>query len=256
MSTINFIQRGEGYPVLLLHGFCESAEMWFPFANPLIEEYQIICPDLPGFGNSPLIDRLTIESVADVLVNQLETLEIEKFVIIGHSLGGYVALSIAEKYPDKIQGLGLFHSHAFADTEEDKHKRDKALLFLEKHPVQKFIEPFIPSLFYEKRKGELQEEIIKATSIGLQSPLESIRAYTTAMKSRSDRFEIWQKIENHCLFIGGMNDSRISPETYEAHIEAREKVDGYILTDTAHMGMYERPTETLQMIKDFLLKAV
>ncbi|MGK0488903.1 MAG: pimeloyl-ACP methyl ester carboxylesterase [Candidatus Endobugula sp.] len=256
MSTINIIQEGEGFPILLLHGFCETSAMWFPFVAPLLENHQIISADLPGFGDSPILDAITIESAAEAIIHQLDILGIEKFVVIGHSLGGYVALAIAEKYPSRIQGLGLFHSNAFADDKEARNKRDKALIFLNKHPVQKFIEPFIPSLFYEKRKEELQQAIKRAIEIGLSSKAATVKAYTHAMKNRSDRFEVWKNINVHCLFIGGMNDSRISAQISEIHIEAREKVDGYILPETAHMGMYERPTETLQMIRDYLLKVI
>ena len=256
MPTINSITKGSGFPVVLLHGFCETAEMWFPFADALSEHYQIICPDLPGFGNSPLSEDISIESAADDLVEYLQSLDIQQFVVIGHSLGGYVALAMAEKYPEMVRGLGLLNSNAVADDEEGKHKRDKALLFLKKHPVQKFIEPFIPSLFYEKRKDALSVAIIRATKIGLNSKLETVRAYTFAMKHRKDRFEVWKNIEGHCLFIGGMNDSRIPAELCELHIEARTKIDGYIIPETAHMAIYERPSETRQMIQDYLLKVV
>lgn len=256
MPGINFIRKGEGFPVVLIHGFCETSEMWFPFAENLTSDYSIICPDLPGFGKSALIPDLTIESVAKQLIQELRRQNIDEFVVIGHSLGGYIALAMTEKYPKMIQGLGLFHSHAFADDEESKHKRDKALLFLKKHPVQKFIHPFIPSLFYEKRKEELAKEIEFATQIGLTSKLETIIAYTLAMKTRKDRFALWGNANIPCLFIGGMNDSRIPASISENHIESRPKVDGYLIPETAHMGMYERPSETLQMIQDYLLKVI
>jgi pimeloyl-ACP methyl ester carboxylesterase len=256
MHTINSINKGSGFPVVLLHGFCETAEMWFPFADSLSDNYKIICPDLPGFGNSPLSENISIESVADELVEYLQSLDIQQFVVVGHSLGGYVALAMAEKYPEMVRGLGLLNSNALADDEEGKHKRDKALLFLKKHPVQKFIEPFIPSLFYEKRKDDLSKEITRATEIGLTSKVETVRAYTLAMKHRKDRFELWKNIKGHCLFIGGMNDSRIPAHICEMHIEARTKIDGYIIPETAHMAIYERPSETIQMVKDYLLKVV
>ncbi|KYG76702.1 alpha/beta fold hydrolase [Roseivirga echinicomitans] len=257
MPATKAIIQGEGFPVILLHGFCENKSMWFPYANRLAEQYQIICPDLLGFGESPLPNKdITLEGIADELAGFLSENKVEKCVVIGHSLGGYVALALAERHPALIQGLGLFNSTAMGDDEEAKHRRNKSILFLKKHPVPKFIEPFIPSLFYSKRKDELKEEIALATSIGLQSPLETIIAYTLAMKIRKDRFELWKNLPFQTLFIGGANDSRVPLEVAEEHIEERVKVDGYILPETAHMAMHERPTETLQMIQDYLLKVV
>ena len=76
------------------------------------------------------------------------------------------------------------------------------------------------------------------------------------MKDRKDRFELWKQLQCHCLYIGGSHDIRVPLGISELHIEEKDNVDGYILPETAHMGMYERPTETLQMIKDYLLKVV
>lgn len=257
MPAINYTTLGTGFPVIFIHGFCETREMWFPFVEPLAERYRVSCVDLPGYGESPLEQtQLSLEEVADQLANWFRSKGIEKAVVIGHSLGGYVALALAERHPHLIQGLGLFHSMALADDEESKHKRDKALLFLKKHPVSKFIEPFIPSLFYDQRKAELQEEIRKSTEIGLQTPLDTIIAYTLAMREREDRFEVWKNLSCPCLFIGGVNDTRIPVSVCEQHIEERDQTDGYIIPETAHMGMFERPSETLEMIRDYLLKAV
>ena len=231
--------------------------MWFPFVNPLTHNYEIICPDLPGFGHSELESgQISLEEVADQLAAQLQAEGIDEAVFIGHSLGGYLALALAERHPNMVRGLGLFHSHALADSDEDRHKRDKAILFLEKHPVNKFIGPFIPSLFHEGRKDALQAEIARSTEIGLQSPLKAIIAYTHAMRERKDRFDLWCQLPQHTLFIGGTHDSRIPVSMCEQHIEERDHVDGYILPETAHMGMFERPSESLQMIKDYLLKVV
>lgn len=257
MPAIKSIALGQGFPVVFIHGFCETRDMWFPFVEPLAKDYRVFCVDLPGYGESPIEStELSLETVADQLANWFTSEGLEKAVVIGHSLGGYVALALAERHPHLIHGLGLFHSQAMADDEESKHKRDKALLFLKKHPVAKFIEPFIPSLFYDQRKAELQEEIRKATETGLKTPLNTIIAYTLAMRERQDRFAIWQKLPCHCLFIGGVNDNRIPVSLCEQHIEGREHVDGYIIPETAHMGMFERPSETLLMIRDYLLKVV
>lgn len=257
MPTINATISGSGYPVVFIHGFCETSQMWFPYVEPLIEDYQVICPDLPGFGKSSLENtETTLEQVADALTNFLRAKGVHEAIFIGHSLGGYVSLALAEKNPEMVKGLGLFHSTAFADDDEAKHKREKAILFLQKYPVPKFIEPFIPSLFFDARREELKKEIERSTVIGLQTTAETIIAYTKAMRDRPDRFNLWKSLPGHCLFIGGSHDSRVLMADSQRHIEERDLVDGYILAATAHMGMFERPSETLQIIRDFLLKTI
>lgn len=257
MSKIKATVKGNGFPVVFIHGFCETKAMWQPYTHSLTSQYQVICIDLPGFGESPLIEAsFGLEEIADEVVLFLKGMDIHHAVFLGHSLGGYVSLAIAERHPDIIKGLGLLNSTAFADDEEAKHKRNKALLFLKKHDATKFVEPFIPTLFFSKRKDELSSEIQKAIKIGLTSSKATIVAYTLAMKNRKDRFNIWKEISPQCLFIGGANDSRILIDVSERHIEERPKTDGYILPETAHMAISERPSETLQMIKDYLLKVV
>ena len=257
MQAINATIHGKGFPVVFLHGFCEDSTMWFPYLNSLTSAYQVICIDLPGFGKSELSQTETnLEQVASEIASYLQSIEIDRAIFIGHSLGGYVALALAEAFPEMVQGIGLFHSSAMADDVDARLRRDKSIEFLNKHPVDKFIRPFIPSLFYSKRSEALKKEIDTAISIGLKSKLKSVIAYTLAMKNRKDRFELWKNLDCHCLFIAGSHDNRVPMEISEKHIEERTKVDGYILPETAHMGMYERPSETLQMIKDYLLKVV
>ncbi len=257
MPAIESTRSGKGFPIIFIHGFCETSAMWYPYVESLTDTYEIICPDLPGFGKSELItDNLSLEKVADALAKQLQSEGVQNAVFIGHSLGGYVALALAQRHPQMIRGLGLFHSHALGDTDEDKHKREKALLFLEKHSVSKFIRPFIPSLFYQPRWDELRHAIERSTEIGLTTPLATILAYTEAMRDRKNRFQVWCDIPVRTLFIGATHDSRIPVEVCEQHIEEKDFVDGYILPETAHMGMFERPSETLLMIRDYLLKVV
>lgn len=257
MPAIKSSRKGKGFPVVFIHGFCETKAMWFPYVESLTDTYEIICPDLPGFGESALdSDQISLEKVADQLARQLQSEGVFNAVFIGHSLGGYVALALAQRHPQMIRGLGLFHSTAFADTEEARHRRDKAALFLKKHPAEKFIRPFIPTLFHEARKEELKQSIDRATDMGLETPVETIIAYTLAMRDRKDRFDLWCQLPMRTLFIGGAHDSRIPIEVCEQHIEEKAFVDGYIIPETAHMGMFERPSETLLMIRDYLLKVV
>lgn len=119
MDTLSFKESGKGKAVVLLHGFCENKTLWDDFVQYLSPDYHVMALDLPGFGDSELgTDECTIEYMAEKVADFLNQQGVDKCTMIGHSLGGYVALAYAEKYGDKLDGLGLFHSTVFADSEE------------------------------------------------------------------------------------------------------------------------------------------
>ncbi|NVK84069.1 MAG: alpha/beta fold hydrolase, partial [Cytophagia bacterium] len=141
MPEINFKTQGDGFPVILIHGFCEHLEMWNYIIEQLSEDYKVIAVDLPGFGKSPLLSSpISLEIVAQTLVDWLKNQGIDQAVFLGHSLGGYVSLALAEMFPELIKGFGLIHSTAFADTEEGKVNRDRVVQFIQKHGHEKWIE--------------------------------------------------------------------------------------------------------------------
>ena len=255
MPLINYSKKGQGGSIVLIHGFCENGSMWNHFQSVLSEKYTVYSIDLPGFGESePLDSSFSLLDVAQRLIDWADRESIEKACWIGHSLGGYVALEVLHNAPQMVSGLGLFHSSAYADSDENKVKRDKAIDFLEKHPIEKFISPFIPSLFDTGRVKELESEVKAAMKIGLQTKKEAAIGFTLAMRERADHFNTWSEADIPLLYIGGTADSRVPVDIAESHIESGHHVDGYILKNVGHMGMYEDPNHCLQIINDYLLK--
>ena len=126
---VNIKTGGSGIPVVFLHGYLESSEIWLPFANELLDTGRIILIDLPGHGQTGVMDEIhTMDFMADVVKFVLDTLDLKKCVMIGHSMGGYVTLSFAEKYIERIFAFILFHSHPFADTEETRTNRKTGII--------------------------------------------------------------------------------------------------------------------------------
>lgn len=256
MPTINFQVKGKGFPVVLIHGFCLNHEMWNSSVEALCHHFKVYAIDLPGFGQSELNEpHASLENIADTVVEWFEQEHIQKAIFIGHSLGGYVSLAIAEKNPEIVHGLGLVHSTAYADSEENRINRDRTLDFIFKHGPEKWIETFVPSLFASEKQKFCQEDIERIKTIGKTTPLKTIEAYTLAMRDRKDRLEVWKSIMGECLLIGGKKDIRISPTVSEELIYAREKVTGYILDSIGHMGMFEDRDHLNQLLKDYLIKA-
>lgn len=255
MPAINFKVQGEGFPVVLIHGFCENHEMWNSITPALAKHHQIFSIDLPGFGQSPLPEHpISLELVAEMVAEWSKDQGFNQAVFIGHSLGGYVCLALAELFPELIKGIGLAHSTAFADPEEGKVNRDRVIEFIRKFGHEKWIETFAPSLFARKNIAHSQKAIEMVSTMGVNTNPETIISYTQAMRDRKDRFDVWKKIEGQCLFIGGSEDTRISAEVSEEHIYAREKVDGYILSGIGHMGMFEDENQFQVILENYLGK--
>ena len=126
---LNVEVSGHGLPVVLLHGLCENLSLWNRLRVALNKNHQIITYDLPGFGKSDkLSNKFTLDDVAEILHEDLQDkLEIDKYVVLGHSLGGYISLALANKYPESILGYGLINSTSYADNEERKKPEIRSL---------------------------------------------------------------------------------------------------------------------------------
>jgi len=123
--ALNFIETGKGLPVVLIHGFPFDHTTWEPVVSLLRDEARLILPDLRGFGKSPIPQDavFTMRMHADDILALLDQLEIERAVLVGHSMGGYVALNFAHAYPHRVCGLGLIATQGAADTPERRQGR-------------------------------------------------------------------------------------------------------------------------------------
>jgi pimeloyl-ACP methyl ester carboxylesterase len=253
-------QQGEGKPVVLLHGFCETNEIWKDFIPVLAQKNKVIALDLGGFGESknllPKLENSTtsisMEMLAEQVFETLQELGIRECTLIGHSLGGYVGLAFSKKYPDFLNGLGLFHSTSLADSEEKKHSRDKTIAFVQKVGVEKWIETFVKPLFYSERHPELSSQIKFIEKIAVQTPLKTVIEILKAMKNRPDQTEVLKNANFPVLYIIGKQDTSILFETYKEQSLMPKNVVIHILNETAHIGMLERPEKTLKILQDFL----
>ena len=250
MENLFFTDKGSGTPVVLLHGFCESHVIWNDLSEELSTSFRILCPDLPGFGQSKSLNDVSLEDVASTLNSWLGELNIEKCILIGHSLGGYVTLAFAESFPEKLMSFGLFHSTCYSDTPEKKATRNKVISYLETHGVKEFTDTFVPGLFYNKSE-EVQVSIEKLVKDAGTCTQDTLIAYTRAMRDRSDRCHIMNK-KMPILFIAGEKDGAVLVEqSLQQTIDLNPEFV-HILPETGHMGMFERKAETTKMVSDFL----
>ena len=248
-SGIFYTDNGSGIPVVFLHGFCETHQIWQSFSSSLSENYRVICLDLPGFGQSKLLPTgFSIADVASNVISFLKGLKVESCVLVGHSLGGYVTLEMAHQQPEFVNGFCLFHSTAYPDSEEKKISRNKVIEFVTKNGVRPFTESFIPPLFYV----QTNEQIATVVKMASNTPLETLIAYVKSMRDRPDRTNVLREFAKPILFIAGEKDAGISVESVQKQADLAQKATLLTLPNVAHMGMFENKQRTLGKVNEFL----
>ncbi len=246
---------GTGRPVLLLHGFGEDGQIWNEQISALNESYTLIIPDIPGSGESEFIEGADIDMYADVVKKILEAEAVsasKPVAFIGHSMGGYVALAFAEKYPQYLAGLGLFHSSAYADTEEKKQTRRKAIVFIEENGAGAFLQTAIPGLFSEGFRQAQPEKVQAMVAAGQQFTNTALVQYYQAMIDRPDRTTILRNITRPVLFVIGQYDTAVPMQASleQSHLPQLSHV--HILRNSGHMGMWEEPKSVNKLLQDYL----
>ena len=218
-TKISYTDQGKGTAVVLLHGFLENQSMWKAFIPELTKKHRIITIDLLGHGETECLGYVhTMEDQADMVHHVLHELKIRKAVLIGHSMGGYVALAFAELYPDTIKGLVLLNSTASADSEERKTNRDRAIKVV-KHSFMNFISLSIANLFSESNRERLASAIENVKKEALKTPLQGIVASLEGMKIRQDREVLLHLTPYPKLMILGEKDPVLNYEETKQQIE-------------------------------------
>jgi pimeloyl-ACP methyl ester carboxylesterase len=248
--------RGTGLPVMLVHGFMEDRRIWDPLLKGLEKNYRWILPDLPGSGLSEFNNSLTtLDDFAQALIAVVEQEKIPEMVLIGHSMGGYISLMLAEKYPERLLALGLFHSSSYPDSPEKQEAREKNIRFIEKYGSALFIEQAIPGLYSDGFAKQNPEEILKQIDRYANFFSDSLVQYLSAMKIRPATTRILASFIRPILFIMGELDKAVPIQDALAQCHIPQISYIQILPHTAHMGMIE-DTPLCQAFIDAFLQQI
>jgi pimeloyl-ACP methyl ester carboxylesterase len=251
-TKIHYSVKGEGNAIVLLHGFLESMEIWKKFSEELSKTNKVICIDLPGHGKSENISQVhSMQLIADIVYEILMQLVINKATIIGHSMGGYVGLAFAKKYPNQCKSLCLFHSHASEDTPQAKINRARAAKIVSDNH-QGFIASFIPDLFSKENQIKYADEINIRKNKAKQTSKEGIIAALYGMREREDMIGFLAQTKIPILFIVGKKDSRIPLEMMKNQVFIPQNSSALILDEVAHMGYIESEIKCLKAISAFV----
>lgn len=247
---IYYRDEGEGKAVVLLHGFLETFAMWNDLIPEIETNHRIVTIDLLGHGRTGCLGYIhTMEMMADAVLFVLEHLHIAKSYFIGHSMGGYVALALAEAIPEKFYGLCLMNSTPFADSSERQINRDRAIKVV-KQNHRNFIRMSISNLFNPDRKEKFEQEIECILLSAMEMPVQGIIAALEGMKIRKDRRIVLEQLEAYKMIILGRKDpvlefDNLKTQLLDSEVEIIEFPDG-------HMSHIENKQEFTYFIRHFI----
>lgn len=251
INTINvngielaYIRRGQGNPLVLLHGYPLDHRIWDEVASLLEGEFDLILPDLRGFGGSTTIDvPYKMDDFAADVAGLLDHLGIQTTAIAGHSMGGYIALAFAHRYPERVSGFGMVSSQAVADSQEKKEGRYKSAAEVSEKGIQGVVAAMTPKLTPDETVQESVREIMSQ-----QKPAAFIGALK-AMAERMDATSQLVKFHFPVVLVHGDKDDLIPIERAR---EVRDVISHAHLVEmkgVGHMPMMENPKQTAQALR-------
>jgi pimeloyl-ACP methyl ester carboxylesterase len=241
-----YTRRGQGAPLVLLHGFPLDHTIWREVVPYLETDFDLILPDLRGFGRSAAGGlAFTISDMADDIASLLDNIGIEKTLLAGHSMGGYVALAFAKKYPQRVSGLGLVSSQAAADTPKRREGRYKTAAEVAEKGVSVVVEAMLSKLSADLRVQNFAREVMEGQN---QSALVGA---LKAMAEREDAASFLSSINFPLLLIHGGVDVLIPIERAREIKAAVPPAQMIELKGAGHMPMMELAKETAEALKTF-----
>ena len=205
-TPIHYHKQGSGPAIVMLHGFLESSSMWQKIAAVLAKEHTILMIDFPGFGESSMLEkRHTMENMATVVYELLVLEKLNEITLLGHSMGGYIALAFGELFPEKVGKLVLLNSSASPDSTSRKENRNRALSIIDRNK-DAFIAMAIGNLFNAEEKIKHPLAIKGLKNEALHTSANGILAAIKAMRDRKDRTAILKNLSCEKHIIAGSND--------------------------------------------------
>ncbi len=230
--------------LVFLHGHGVDASIWDDLDNLLNQDYRIIRPDLSLQSSCH-----TMEEYADELFRMLQNAIIEKCILIGHSMGGYISLAFAAKYPGMLEGFGLFHSTAYADTPEKKEQRTRMAELLRTQSTADFIRltggnMFSPA-FKKAHTARVSDHIARFGKL----PAEALAVGAEAMRERADTTEVLRQLPFPVLMIIGLDDQIIPFDKALELAAYPARCYPFVLSNAGHLGMIEQPDASASLIR-------
>jgi pimeloyl-ACP methyl ester carboxylesterase len=250
-KAISYTSTGKGQPLILIHAFPTGKNLWDPQVAELSKHFQVVTLDLWGFGQSAPTQgqAVSMQDYADEVNQVLDKLHLKKAIIGGESMGGYVALAFAKKYPEKVEGLILSNTQAIADNDAGKEKREKTASDILKNGTQPVVASFILnalSTHASPQTKEFLEKIVAAQS------KEGMASALRGMGMREDTSSVLASTSVPVLIITSDNDNVITPEQSKQMHKLAKKSKLVVIKEAGHLSSLEKPNEWNKAVMDWI----
>lgn len=238
--------------IVLLHGYLESMLVWDDFVPLLYKRARVVTLDLPGHGISVVTgEEHSMEFLADTVAEALRTLGIARCTVVGHSMGGYVALALCERHPELLDGIVLLSSTPNADTEEKAENRRREIDIVRSGRKELLARVAPAAGFAPRNRSRMKEAIEELAEQVFITEEEGIVALLNGMIARKDRNDMLRASAVPQLFILGREDEYIVPEAAEAMVARHPQARVVWLERSGHMGFLEEPATVAEAILAF-----
>jgi pimeloyl-ACP methyl ester carboxylesterase len=248
-AAVFYTDTGKGTTILLLHGFLENAFMWNEIASELAKRNRVVTIDLLGHGRSDCLGYIhSMELFSETIEVVLKQLRIRKCILIGHSLGGYIALAFAERNAHKVKGLCLLNSTSNEDDHDRKQIRTRANAMIQNN-FTNMVRMSVTNLFSEESRMRYVDEIDKALNEALQTSVQGYIAGQEGMKLRTNRNHVLAENNFKKLIVIGRKDPILDVELSKE--EAEKTNSKLVIFPDGHMSHIENTAKLITVLKDF-----
>ena len=250
MQHIYIGDEGKGFPLILIHGFLGSSKMWEPQINFFKNNFRVITPDLPGFGKSNKAkSHNSIQSIANLLMDCLEEKKIDKFYLLGHSMGGMIVQEMAKKYGNKIVKLICYSTGPRGEMPGRFESVDQSRENLKKKGLEITVKNIAKTWFVRKENAKYFDICIEA---GKQTSTKAADDALIAFKNWNG-VDTLKNIKNETLIVWGDQDKSYNLEQIKTLEKSIKKSKLVIFKNCAHNVHLEQPDQFNNTIKNFLL---
>jgi pimeloyl-ACP methyl ester carboxylesterase len=254
-TDLHVREAGSGRPLVLLHAFPLSAAMWLEQRNGLSDLARVVTPDLRGFGGSPLAHDETpsLDAMADDVVGLIDKLGLDQVVLGGLSMGGYVAMALLRRAPERVSALVLADTKATADPEAARDNRERiAATVLEEQSPRVLLEDVLPSLVGDTTMRERPLVHGRVRALVESAPPAAVAWAQRAMAARPDSLETLRSAALPALVVVGEEDALAPPADAQAMVDALPSGRLVRIPRSGHLTAVETPDEFTVAVRDFL----
>lgn len=246
-AVIEYQRLGHGKPLVLLHGFPLDIGIWDSILPLLQRQYEIILPNLRGFGKSESrTNEYSLSNMAGDVADLLGHLGLEESFIAGHSMGGYIALAFGSSYPDRLLGLGLISTQVIADSPERRESRYQTAA-----QVAEFGMDSLAKTMAQKLSSDPAQQA-KSLEIILRQSTRGVLCALKALAERNDQTTTLKSLEKPVVIVHGDSDLLIPVERANEMKGLNPDSNLTIIPGAGHLPMLEKPAETALALQGFL----